>query len=397
MKGFDVLFIITTFAHEKQIGILLRMKISSICVKAVLVTSFFTIVACSSNDSQSSNENGVKQLASDTIEIAESSNLMGKLKTETVKPLPYKATIKTTGVITPIPAEYAEIAAPLPGRVVKSHVHLGQEVKVGSPLFDIASSEYSEIAKEYVKSQSEMQQAERALNRVKDLYDNHVASSKEVEEAQTAYNIARGEYNHALAVSKEYQINTENLIVGRPMTVKSPIHGTVLKNDIVIGEYLKEDAEAKVIVADLTKVWLKANISEKDAPLVGNIQQVDIRTVANSDSVLHGKIVYVGGMLDPDTRTLQTIIECDNRDGEMMPNMYADLTFYQVERNCIIIPKEAVLQSKEGRYVMRKVGERRYCRTYVNAQSTSDGHLIVLDGLKAGDEIITKGVFYLAN
>jgi cobalt-zinc-cadmium efflux system membrane fusion protein len=373
------------------------MRIKSICVKAFLVSSFFAIVACKNNSNQDSGENGFRQLANDTIEITENSNLIGKLKTEKVILSPYKATIKTTGEITPIPTEYAEIAAPLPGRVVKTHIHLGQAVRVGSPLFDIASSEYSEIAKEYIKTHNEMQQAERALNRVKDLYDNHVASSREVEEAQTAYNIARGEYNHALAVTKEYQINTESLIVGRPMTVKSPIHGKVLKNDIVIGEYLKEDAEAKVIIANLNKVWLKANISEKDAPLVNNIQNVDIRTVANNDSVLHGKIVYVGGMLDPDTRTLQTIIECDNHNGELMPNMYADITLYQAEKNCIIIPKEAVLQSSEGRYVMRKVGKRIYCRTRVSVHSSSDGRLIVLDGLKVGDEIITKGVFYLAN
>lgn len=373
------------------------MRINSIYVKAVLVTSFFAIVACNNNSNQSAEENGLVQLANDTIEITQSSNLIGKLKTEKVSLSPYGATIKTTGEITPIPTQYAEIAAPLPGRVVKSHIHLGQVVRVGSPLFDIASSEYSEVAKEYIRTHSEMQQAERTLNRVKDLFDNHVASSREVEEAQTAYNIARGEYNHALAATKEYQINTENLIVGRPMTVKSPINGKVLKNDMVIGEYLKEDAETKVIIANLDKVWLKANISEKDAPLVRNIQNVDIRTVANNDSVLHGKIVYVGGMLDPETRTLQTIIECDNRNGELMPNMYADLTLYQAEKNCIIIPKEAVLQSKDGRYVMRKVGERLYCRTYVTVHSSSDGHVIVLEGLKVGDEIITKGVFYLAN
>jgi len=373
------------------------MKLNSICAKAFLFTSLFAVAACSSNNNQGSEQNGVVQLANDTIEISQGSNLIGKLKTEKVALSPYMATIKTTGEITPIPSEYAEIAAPLPGRVVKTHLRLGQVVKVGSPLFDIASSEYSEVAKEYIRTHSEMQQAERALNRVKDLYDNHVASSREVEEAQTAYNIARGEYNHALAVAKEYQINTANLTVGRPMTVKSPINGKVLKNDIVIGEYMKEDAEAKVIIANLDKVWLKANISEKDAPLVSDIQKVDIRTVANNDSVLHGKIVYVGGMLDPETRTLQTVIECDNRNGELMPNMYADLTLYQAEKECIIIPKEAVLQSNEGRFVMRKVGDRLYCRTYVTVHSTSDGHLIVLDGLKAGDEIITKGVFYLAD
>ena len=371
------------------------MKIHYSCVVAASIIFLLVASACHNSNNQNPEETGYNQISNDTIEIAEGSNLLKKIVSEEVVLTPHVATIKTTGVISPIPTAYAEIATPLPGRVVKSHIHIGQSVKQGSPLFDIASSEYSEIAKSYIQSNSEMLQAERTLNRVKDLYDNHVASSKELEEAQTAYNIAREEYNHAQAVTKEYQICSDNMSVGRPMTVRSPIHGKILKNEIVIGEYLKEDSEAKVIIADLDKVWLKANISEKEAPLVNNIESVDISTVANSDSVLHGKIVYVGGMLDPETRTLQTIIECDNRKGELMPNMYADLTLYTAEQNCIIIPKEAVMQSKEGRYVMRKVGERRYCRTYVTVQSTSDSKLLVLSGLRAGDEIITQGAFYL--
>ena len=371
------------------------MKISHLCVTATLVTFLITLVSCRHNDLQNSENLDVIQLANDTIEIPEGSNLTGKLKSETVTLSAYSPTIKTTGVITPIPSEYAEIATPLPGRIVKDHVHLGQTVKKGSPLFDIASSEYSEIAKEYIQSHSEMLQAERTLNRLKDLYDNHVASSKELEEARTAYHIACEEHNLAQAMTKEYQINTTDINVGQPMTVRSPIQGKVLKDDIVIGEYMKEDAEAKVIIANLDKVWIKANISEKEAPLVSNIQNVDIRTVANNDSIIHGKIIYVGGMLDPETRTLQTIIECDNRNGGLMPNMYADLTLYTSEHNCIIIPKEAVLQSNKGRYVLRKVSDRQYCRTYVNVQSTADGRLLVLDGLNTDDEILTKGVFYL--
>lgn len=371
------------------------MKQNRIFSTATTVAVLLIMLACQSNSQQSADGQEVKQLGNDTIEIAEGSSLISKLKHEQVSTSPYSETIQTTGVITPIPTQYAEIAVPLAGRVVKDYIHLGQTVNVGTPLFDIASSDYSEIAKDYSNSLSEMKQAERAFNRTKDLYYNRVASSKEMEEAQTAYNIAREEYNHSLAVAKEYQLNVNNLIVGQPMTVHSPVRGKVLKDDLVIGEYLHEDADAKVIVADLDKVWLKANISEKDVPMVSNIQQVDIRTVANNDSVIHGKIIYLGGMLDPETRTLQTVIECDNRNGILIPNMYADLILYQSVRDYIIIPKEAVLQRENGRYVLRKVGERLYYRTLVNVHSTADGRLIVTDGLHVGDEIITQGAFYL--
>ena len=182
------------------------MKIHYSCVFAASIIFLLVASACHNSNNQKPEETGYNQISNDTIEIAEGSNLLKKIVSEEVVLTPYVATIKTTGVISPIPTAYAEIAAPLPGRVVKSHIHIGQSVKQGSPLFDIASSEYSEIAKSYIQSHSEMLQAERTLNRVKDLYDNHVASSKELEEAQTAYNIAREEYNHAQAVTKEYQI-----------------------------------------------------------------------------------------------------------------------------------------------------------------------------------------------
>ena len=84
------------------------MRVNSIYVKVVLVTSSFAIVACNNNSNQSSEENGLMQLANDTIEIAQSSNLIGKLKTEKVTLSPYGATIKTTGEITAIPTEYAD-------------------------------------------------------------------------------------------------------------------------------------------------------------------------------------------------------------------------------------------------------------------------------------------------
>ena len=371
------------------------MKKINGCVTAITITVCLLASACSGGDATPAATAGFDILDDGTIEIDTTSSLHGRLQTEKVSLKPYSVTIKTTGVVEPMPTGYAEIAAPLPGRVVRSHVRIGQSVRNGSALFDIASSEYSEITKTCIQARSEMQQAERTLNRVRDLFNNHVASSKELEEAQTAYNIACEEYNHSLAVAREYQINTDNISVGQPMTVRSPVDGKVLKNDIVIGEYLKEDAEAKVIVADLSKVWIKANISEKDVPLVDALRNVEISTVAKSDSLMQGRIVYVGGMLDPETRTLQTIIECDNRGGELMPNMYADLTLHADATDHIIIPKEAVLQDAGGRYVLRKADGNRYRKAAVDVQSIEDDKVIVFRGLNPGDEIITTGAFYL--
>lgn len=367
-------------------------------IKTIYLLLTISAMMCGCKGGVQENEakgEGAVYIEGDTIVVVENSNLTGKLGTEEVSTRPYAVNIRTTGAVSAIPTQYAEVATPLPGRVVKSHIRIGQSVKVGSPLFDVSSSDYSEIAKTYLQSKSEMQQAERTYERIKDLFENHVASSKELDEAQTAYNIAREEFNHSVAMAHEYQLNTSNLEVGRAMTVRSPVQGKVLKNEIVIGEYLKEDTEAKVIVADLGKVWVKANISEKDASLVGEVKTVDITTMAKSDSVIHGKIVYVGEMLDPETRTLQLIIECENKQLSLLPNMYAEVVLYTEAAERIIIPKKAVLQDAKGRYVLRKTGDNKYCRTYVTVRTSSEADLIVTEGLNVGDEIVTEGAFYL--
>jgi cobalt-zinc-cadmium efflux system membrane fusion protein len=274
-------------------------------------------------------------------------------------------------------------------------VHIGQSVKAGSPLFELSSSDYSEVVKNYIQSRTAMEVAKRVMDRTQDLYNNKVASERELDEAKMSYQMALEEYRHAAAVGKEFQIDLRTAEVGQPMVVRSPIAGKVLGNELVVGEYMKEDAEAKVVVADLDKVWVRANVSETAAPYVEGIEEVEVRLVSRPDSVVRGRVAYVGGLLDPETRTVQTIIECDNHGHRMLPNMYASVSMKMKEQNSIVVHKEAVLQGEGGRYVLRRVAENRYVRTPVKVQTLDEEHLLVTDGLKVGDEIIMDGAFYL--
>jgi multidrug efflux pump subunit AcrA (membrane-fusion protein) len=92
---------------------------------------------------------------------------------------------------------------------------------------------------------------------------------------------------------------------------------------------------------------------------------------------------------------VQTIIECDNPRQQMLPNMYARVQMKVHERKCIMLPKDAVLQGNDTRYVWRKVGTDTYCRTVVEVQSLDAERLIVTRGLNVGDEVITEGAYYL--
>ena len=347
-----------------------------------------------SDAEKSANESSAEWVG-DTVTVSPSSTIASRLECRMVGDSALGATLTTTGVVTAIPSCYAEVAAPFGGRVVRSLVRMGQMVKAGTPLFEISSSDYAEVVKNFIQTKSEMDMAKRALDRTQDLHDNKVASVKELDEAKTAYGLALEEYRHAVAVAKEYQIDLKTAEVGQPMVVRSPIGGRVLSNSLVIGEYLKEDADAKVVVADLDKVWVKANVSEMDAPYVEGIKDVEVSLVARPDSTVRGHVAYVGGILDPDTRTVQTIIECNNPRHLMLPNMYAQVRMHVQNRHSIVIPKSAVLQGEEMRYVLRSVGGGRYVRTPVEVLSVDEQSVRVVKGLNVGDEIIVQGAFYL--
>lgn len=366
--------------------------------KAILLLGMAVLAGCANptGSTDSAGDSPVK-VTGDTLSVSPASTIASHIVCSTVERQAYAPTLSTTGVVTAIPSCYAEVAAPFPGRVVRSLVKIGQTVKAGTPLFEISASDYSEAVKRFIQSKSEMDMAKRALDRIQDLHDNKVASAKELDEAKTAYAMAMEEYHHALAVAKEYQIDLNKAEVGQPMIVRSPIAGKVLSNDLVIGEYLKEDASAKVVVADLSKVWVKANVNEMDAPYVDGIKDVELSLVARPDSVFRGHIAYTGGVLDPETRTVETIIECDNPRHHLFPNMYARVNMHIQTLNSIVIPKDAVLQNDKGRYVLRRVNDSTYVHTPVEAMSINERLLRVINGLSEGDQIVTEGAFYLIN
>lgn len=338
-------------------------------------------------------DNGIV-VSGDTLSLAPSSPIADKILVDTLQPMDHDLVLSTTGVVTAIPSAYAEVSVPFGGRVVKSMVHIGQTVRAGAPLFEISASNYSEVVKNYIQSKSEMELAKKALDRVRDLQQNRVASEKDLDEAQQTYTLALEEYRHAVAVAKEYQIDLNGAVVGQPMVVRSPISGKVLRNELVMGEYIKEDADAKIVVADLSKVWVKANVSEMESPYVAGIRDVEVRLSSRPDTVILGHVAYTDGMLDQETRTMQTFIECDNRSGLMKPNMYANVRMSLKGQKHIIIPKAAALQGAKGRYVLRMVADNTFVKTPIEAQSVDNDNLLVSAGLTAGDVIMTEGAFY---
>lgn len=365
-------------------------------MKHILLLLLPAIVVCSCHTQKQEDEatRGVT-LKGDVIHVGAESPVLSKLTTEIVRREPYRMEFTTSGVVQAIPSNYAEIASPVSGRITKSFVRLGQKVVPGSPVFEISAPAVYEAGKSYYQARQEMELALKSLNREKDLMRNKVGVQKELEEAEVNYELKKQDFENMASALRVFQINPEEMALGQPLVVRSPIAGEVVKDRIVMGQYMKEDADPVAVIADLSKVWVVAHVKEKDLSLIQALDEVEIHLVAMPDKPLTGKIYHISEMLDPETRSVEVLIECDNSARQMKPEMYGTVKLSDREAEVIRVPTSAILQEEENMYVLVALGDNDYRKQKVDTGLTDGGKTVVLSGLNVGDEIIATGAFYL--
>lgn len=250
-------------------------------------------------------------------------------------------------MVRPIPTRYAYVAPPFAGRVTKSYVRIGQPVHQGTPLFEISSPDFTSAQKEYFQAVSSRELAKKDLKRKEDLIKNGVSSQKELEEAQNALLIADKEFENASAALRVYQVdNLGEMILGQPLIVRSPISGVVIKDNIVTGQYLKDDTEPIAIVADLSEVWITAQVKEKDIRFINEGSSLDIEISALPGTVIKGNVYHVEEAVDEETRSIQVLSVCDNSDGHLKLGMYTTMHFLSAPVEQIQIPEKHYYRAK---------------------------------------------------
>lgn len=357
----------------------------------IIITALTT--ACSQTSTTKDTVNYI--MKGDTIIIPDKSILKGKLKIETVKSQPYQFKLTTTGIVKAIPNKYAQVASPFAGRIVKSYVKLGQHVSINSPIFEISSPSYFEAGKAYYQAKQEMLLAEKNLKRQEDLFKHGVGIQKDVEEAEVNYELTKRDFENCVASLKVYHVNADELVLGQPLIVRSPIEGEIIDDKIVIGQYLKEDAEPIAIVAELSKVWVVGQLKEKDINAIHESNEVGIKISGMPNLMISGKVYHISEMLDEETRSVQVFIECDNKARNLKPGMYVTTQFSESANETILIPANSVLQMEGSSFVFVKLGSNKYLRRLIETQGTDNDRVILKTGLKTNEEIVSQGGFYL--
>ncbi|XP_037959394.1 putative membrane fusion protein SilB [Teleopsis dalmanni] len=358
-----------------------------------LLASMLCLIGCKKNETQQENSSFV--IKGDSVFVKNNDAVFSQIKLSEVETVPYSKEVITAGTVQPLPTQFAYIAPPFAGRVVKSYIKLGQKVKANTPLFEIVSPDFTNTQKEFFQAKSEKELAQKELQRKQDLLSNGVGSQKEMEEAASILQIAEKEYENTYAALQVYHVNAENMALGQPLIIRSPIAGEVIENNVITGQYIKDDSDPIAIVADLSEVWISAQVKEKDIRFIHENDEMDIFIAAYPEKTLKGKVFHVEEAVDDDTRAIKVLSFVDNKDGLLKIGMYTTVHFLDKPADFIQIPETALLQGEKNSYVFVQKSPDIFIKTPVEVEATMDGTAIISKGLSKNDVIISEGGYYL--
>jgi cobalt-zinc-cadmium efflux system membrane fusion protein len=310
------------------------------------------------------------------------------------------------------------VFSPYAGRVTKLLARPGDQVTQGQALFIIEAAENVQAQNDYIAAMTGLNKAKSALDlaqiqekRARDLFEGKAVPLKDFQQAQATLIQAQNDQRSAetaLEASRNklriFGLTDEDVATFRQKgrinpetTIFSPIAGTVVQRKVGPGQYISAGASDPVfVIGDLSTVWLTAFVRETEASVVCVGQEIAFNVLALPGRTLTARINYVSAAIDPATRRLLVRATVDNKDGQLKPEMFANVTIYSSsDRAAIAVPKQALIY--EGDQVRLWVAhEDKSIELRLIKTGLTNGNLVEVKGnLKPGEQIVTKGSLFI--
>ncbi len=345
-------------------------------------------------------DSGAKAEKPDPLLVSVPANFGADLKVAPAGARSVSDTLRVAGRVDFDEYRVSRIGATVTGRVIEINVRLGQQVKVGDALAVINSTELGQAQLDYLKARAQADLQARSVERARQLFAADVIGRAELQRRESELAIASAEQRAAADQLRVLGMSAaaisrlgNNGAINSVTPVVSTVAGTVVERRITQGQVV-QPADALYVVADLSEVWVTAEVPEQQAALVRTGQAVDIEVPALG-ARLTGKLIYVADTVNPETRTVTVRSRVNNAERQLKPAMLATMLIQAAAVERIVVPAEAVVREADADHVFVETAERTYRLTPVRLGPESGGQRPVLDGLKAGQRIVAAGAFHL--
>lgn len=322
----------------------------------------------------------------------------------TVAPSRFHKSIETTGIVDFDNEQATSVVAPFSGPVSRLLVSQGDRVKKGAPLAVVDSSDFAAAISAYRKAIVTAQTNRRLADMDKDLLAHQGVAQREAAQAETDAVGAEADRNAALQTLLSLGVDAQtikDIRRGRPISrvesiLRAPIGGTVVEKLITPGELLQAGTTACFTIADLSRVWVMAQVfgSDTDGIRVGDTARVVTGTGSKD---VAGRVENIAAELDPNTRSVAVRIAVDNPGDLLKKQMYVHVAIQsRQEASGLLVPVSAILRDDDNLpfvYVAQRDGS--FARVHVTLGYRAGDLYDITAGLRAGEKVIVDGALFI--
>lgn len=341
--------------------------------------------------------------AKDPMTVVADPEVAKWVKVEPLRTVEFRESLRVPASVTVDETRVARIGASVTGRITELKAIVGQNVVKGQTLAMLNSTELSTAQLSFLKAFSAKQLAQRASERATQLFEADVIGLAELQRRQTEFSQAEADLSAShdqlkvLGMSEAGIARLEqSRTVNSQSFVVASITGTVIERTVAQGQVV-QPADAVFTVADLSRLWVQAEVPEKQSDLVkvGDVVKVSIPALNNR--TIDGRLVFVSSTVNPETRTVSVRTEVANADRSIRPAMLAVMMIQDRPTQRPVVPTNAVVREDNKEFVFVRTTANTYRLVLVGLGVESNGLRPVLEGLKNGDEIVMDGAFHLNN
>ena len=376
-----------------------HMHSKSLAATAVIAATLTSITGCSPKI-DSATQTAAVTASNVTLTSAQRQNI----PLYTVEPTQFRRAIEATGAVDFDNDHSTSVLAPFSGPVSRLLVSLGSQVKEGDPLAVVDSPDFATAISSYRKAIASAQTNRRLADLDKDLGEHHGVSQREAQQAETDAANAEADRESArqTLVSLKVPAQTiKDIQDGRPISrleaiIRSPIAGTVVEKLITPGQLLQAGTTACFTVADLSSVWVMAQVFGADLASVSPGDPSEVETGIGLEH-FSGTVDNISALVNPDTRSALVRLVVKNPGGVLKKQMYVRVLIQSRQQATgLLVPVAAIFRDDENLpFVYLAKPDGSFERQHVSLGYRAGDQYDIADGLHAGDKIVVEGGIFV--
>jgi membrane fusion protein, heavy metal efflux system len=345
------------------------------------------------------------QRSTDTVELSDAQ--LGMISIGAVSEHSFPIQAEAVGNIDFNEDLAAQVFPPYQGRIVKLFAMLGDNVKRGQPLLTIESPDLIQAESSLIAAAGVSDLTTHVLERAKQLFEVQGMAEKDLQQAISDQQTAEGALKaarDAVAVFGKSALEIDRMVKTRTidpyLVVPSPITGRVTARTAAPGDFVQPgNVPAPYSVADISRIWMNASVTESDMPRVRKGQQVHVSVMAFPGRVFDGEVSMVGATVDPQLHRGLVRAEIDDPKHELLPGMFASFVIVTgAPVSAMAVPVDGIVREGDGTMtVWFATDGHHFRRGMVKIGLQHAGYDQILEGVGSGSRIVTKGAIFLDN